>query len=424
MSKYKYSFYNINLKEEGYDVDSDNLYYNVIRGKFAEIPTDINLDNPPKELIDNWFVCPSELDEPSEYVRYQNLVITNEKPRFVGLMITTTMKCNYNCEYCFEKHKGLDMTPEVLQDIKEYIKQEIDRNDKLQRFQICFFGGEPLLRVDVIKEITEFIIPICEERNIDYAPSIVTNGYFLTKKVSAQLQEYKIGYVQVAIDGFKDTYNATRHITTNAYDRVLQNIEESVVPITIRLNVTRHNTDEIIALSKEIVQLSSIQEGRTKVGIERVKDYSNPLQSGFTDDEWLLFRERLLNEIGIKELINGWFMNPTVFYQPCAKIGTRNVILCTDGYLYKCDNDIGDTQKAIGTIKQGIDVDSKINKQYVCSTVNEECKKCKLLPICCGGRCRYEELLYGCKPCNLIKGTTRQNINNSLKTENISIIKV
>lgn len=422
--KYKHSFYNINLKEEGYNVESDNLYYNVISGKFAEIPTDINLDNPPKELIDNWFVVTTDKDEPSEYVSYQKYTITNDYPSFVALVITTTMKCNYNCEYCFEQHKGLDMTPEMLQNMKEYIKNEIDRNTNLKKFQLCFFGGEPLLRLDIIKEISEFVIPICEERNIEYIPNIVSNGYFLTKDVSNQLKDYKITSVQIAIDGFKNTYTAIRHTTNDAYDRVLKNIEESILPINIRLNVTRNNTDEIIALAKEFVQLPSVKDGKNKISLERVKDYSIPLQSGFTDDEWLAFRDRLSKEIDNKEILNKWFRNPTVCYKPCAKVSARTVILCTDGYLYKCENDIGIVSKAIGTIREGINPDNEVNKQYVCSTVNEECKKCKLLPICCGGCCRYEELLYGCKPCKIIKETVRQNINNYLKNDCLATIKV
>ena len=67
-------------------------------------------------------------------------------------------------------------------------------------------------------------------------------------------------------------------------------------------------------------------------------------------------------------------------------------------------------------MKTGVNSDSKVDKMYVKSTITEECMKCKYLPICCGGKCRYEELHFG-KPCKEIKGRFRQNMQDYLTYE-------
>jgi radical SAM protein with 4Fe4S-binding SPASM domain len=95
----------------------------------------------------------------------------------------------------------------------------------------------------------------------------------------------------------------------------------------------------------------------------------------------------------------------------------KAVALCADGYIYRCDNHIGNSKYAIVTIKKGITRNNPIDKEFICSTITEHCLKCKLLPICAGGLCRYEELKKG-KSCELMKGKFKQNMTNYLKYVN------
>jgi uncharacterized protein len=307
------------------------------------------------------------------------------------------------------------MSEETQNDIIAYIKNEIDRNENLKAFHIAWFGGEPLLRLDVIKAISDFVIPYCEEKQIQYNANIVTNGYFLTKEVSQQLKDLQVTNVKIAIDGFAEEYGRIRQISKDAYSKVLQNIENSVIPVNIMLNVTRKNTSEIIDLAKELLLLYSVKSGRTHIGLNRVKEYDASLTNGFTDDEWLEFKNQLLLTLDNNGLANKWFKLPTVALRSCTKLGARNVTLCADGYIYRCDNDTGSIDKAIGTVKQGVDAENKVNKQYVRSTITDICRNCKYLPICCGGSCRYDELYFGCKPCNLVEGKFRQMMQYQIK---------
>ena len=413
--EYKLSVFNINLKSENYEgIESDTLYYNVISGKFAEIPADVNMDNPPQKLITDGFVVPEDVDETENYANAQKKAIADEYPSNTRITVCPTMACNYQCEYCFEHHKSNhSMDAELIADTINYIKTEIDRNPNLKSFGIKWFGGEPLMNIKAIEQISEFVIDYCKQRNIKYSAIIITNGYFYTREVSERLKALKVQSVQIAIDGFADDYAKVRQVSKDAYSRVLQNIESSVIPVIVRINVNRQNKDIIPELVRELSKLPSVQSGFNRIMVARVKEYCKSLTYGFTDEEWLDFR-KCYKEI---QDVLPTILEPSTLF-PCGHIQKRNIIISADGLLYRCDNHIGNNNYVIGSLKEGIRVNN-IDNAYVCSTITEDCKSCKYLPICAGGRCRYEELYQG-KNCLLILERFRQNMQNYIRYAGIS----
>ena len=408
------------MVKEGYVEKMEGVtpVYNTLRGKFGYIPKDIDLDNSPEQLLKEGFIVPSALDEPMQYKQNQEKAMREEYPKHLLLEICPTMKCNYNCSYCFEKNKTVDMTEEVLKDTLAYIKREIDSNQNLQSVNIKWFGGEPTLpqSLKIIRKISKYVMKWCKELNLKYTASMISNGYNLTNEVTEELYNLKVQLIQVALDGFEDTYNQLRVAPKDAYKRVVDNIEQSVVPIVIRLNTTRNNKDEIIELAKSLSGLSSIKSGKNRLVISRVKEYSPTLQYGFTDREWLEFREKYID---LKDYmsVEHIFDLGKCRLCPCSRLQLKAVALCADGYIYRCDNHIGNSKYAIGTIKTGMTKNNPIDKEFICSTITENCLKCKMLPICAGGLCRYEELKKG-KSCELMKGKFKQNMTNYLKYVN------
>ena len=417
MKKYKESFYNIHLKEEGYLEGSDipdNLVYNTMSGKFGTL-SDIDFDNPPKHLVYNRFLVNSDLDEVESYSTRQQKLMLEDKPKRIELNILTTLNCSYRCEYCIEPcDKDTDISNDMIKSYIEYIRNEIDRNENLKTLTIQWFGGEPLLRMDVIREISQFVIPYCQKRNIKYNAYIFTNGYLYSKSISEELREYRVKYVQITLDGYEDTYNRFKHPPKDAYARVFQNIEDSVIPVVVRLHATRKNTDEIISFSKYLSEtpwiIEKIKKKTLCIFINRVLEHSNNLKYGFTDTEWLEFRERAI-DTAFSEHIRNSFLHQTFksHTYSCPFLQSRNVMLCPDGNLYRCDRYFGLKEHSVGTIKEGVDFDCNANKAFVSSTIDEDCKKCKLLPVCGGDYCRYEFIHNG-KKCALVKGEFKQNL--------------
>ena len=417
--KYKESKYNIRLKEAGYldgmDV-SEDLVYNTMSGQLGVFPRTVNLINPPTKAIKNHFVIPENVDETDNYINFSHNFINDNNPQSVILTVATTFRCNYHCSYCFEQcDRTIDLSESTLTDYIHYIKKEIDENPNLKYFRIIWFGGEPLLRFDVIERISDFVIPYCDEKGIKYSAGVISNGYLLTKEVSAKLNNLRIKSIQITFDGFEETYNKYRKPPRNAYETVLNNIKNSVIPVIIRLHVLRDNRDEIEELAKFFDKMASSSNVIKEIWIHQVWDYTDKQDYILSKVEWIEYRNRvsMISDRIRKNLLSNDIYKPT--YRSCRYVSKRNVILAPDGYLYKCDNNMGLQHTAVGTIKDGIWADCNNYTNYVSLSIDDECRNCILLPVCNGGSCRYETILYMEKNCDHMKNRFKQNIQFLVK---------
>lgn len=412
MFNWKHSIYNINLKEEGYPNAKENEYYNTLMGKFAVIPKDVDLDNPPEEL--KGFLVPSEINQ-AEIIKSQQIKAFEEHTTHISLLITVSSKCNYHCEYCFQgsHNNGINMTDATVADTISYIKKEIDNNDKLKSLGVTFFGGEPLMNMNAIRTISNSLLDYTKEKGITYRAAIDTNGFFLTSDISKELKELGVVKAQIAFDGFEDFYNTTRKAPKDAYKRVLKNIEESVLPIIIRVNVTKKNQDETKELIRYLYSLESIKNGKDKVSIMRVSVYSGESDCNFTDKEWLQFREGFTDLLDVADA-STLFKLPSAAPFGCAMLQKHNVVIGVEGNLYRCDRQSCEKGKEIGDLKNGINENCEIEKAFRSSVLDDKCMKCKYMPICGGDSgCRLEYFGKG-KNCGFIKDQFKQNMQNYL----------
>ena len=69
--------------------------------------------------------------------------------------IITSNECNLNCEYCQnEPHPDLPITPNwKINEIQDFIGKDPNPD-------IAFYGGEPLINMNLIKEISVLIWPL------------------------------------------------------------------------------------------------------------------------------------------------------------------------------------------------------------------------------------------------------------------------
>ena len=413
MSKYKQSFYNINLVKEGYVQGTDEgitPYYNVLRGKFGYIPDDINLNNPPQNLIKEGFIVPRDFNEAERYKQGQLQAFQVEHIEQMNLLITVSERCNYKCAYCFQgsHDNGKDMQEDTINDTIAYIKNAIDTNSILKKLVVTFFGGEPLLNMNAIRKISNFLLSYTKDKGIEYYSCIDTNGFYLTQDVSKELKDLGVKKAQIAFDGFESFYARIRKAPLTSFNRVIANIENSAIETLIRVNTTKKNQEEVKDLIDYLYSLNAVKEGRATVTIMRVALYTDNPNYDFTDKEWLDFRQTFTKYFK--------YDNPEKFfpllqacYMGCPMLLKQNVVIGADGLLYRCDRQVGIKEKAIGTLKDGIDNSSEVEKEFRSSILDNACLNCKYLPICTGGRCKYERIKQG-KNCDLIKGQFRQSM--------------
>ena len=137
---------------------------------------------------------------------FSNEYLSSFSSKLLNLIILPTEDCNFRCSYCYEKHiKGI-MSKNIINRIKLFLSQTLPR---LEYLQIEWFGGEPLLAIHVIKDISKHIITQ-NINNTKISQSITTNGYLLSKSMFKDLLSNGINDYQITLDGPPDIHNETR----------------------------------------------------------------------------------------------------------------------------------------------------------------------------------------------------------------------
>src|SRR5699024_5938565 len=120
-----------------------------------------------------------------------------------------TLSCNFGCPYCYEEPKSGFMSEEVQKSILDMITEAAKRRKDIS---VTWYGGEPLIAKDIIFNMSEKIINICEENDCDYSSYIVTNGYLVTDEIIENFKKYKITGAQITIDGPPEIHNSRRFL--------------------------------------------------------------------------------------------------------------------------------------------------------------------------------------------------------------------
>lgn len=125
------------------------------------------------------------------------MAVTEHSEILVGpfeCAIDITNKCNYRCKHCYNASGENSVIDNELSDDEflDFIKNLAN----LHIYNICFCGGEPLLRLDLVLESAN----ILKSKGVPFI-SIVSNGYFWNDDVARRIKESGINRVQISLDG-------------------------------------------------------------------------------------------------------------------------------------------------------------------------------------------------------------------------------
>lgn len=404
----KKSYYNVPINQ-----GENILLYNTITGGFGEITDkytsiynssdifDLELESDVEKIAfietmrDNGFLVDSNLNE----VNVRNL--KSKLMRFTnnsfGLTIAPTLNCNMNCPYCYEKKDDFIMDEAIQDALMKFISETYKAN-RFNHLDISWYGGEPTLAMDVIKNLTYKMLEFCKENAIEYSSAMVTNGLLISKELSMELCELKISNIQITVDGTESTHNMRRipKYEVNSFTKIIENIENirGNISISIRVNVDTTNVDECKKLIDFFVDKKFYRDG--------ISFYFAPVSSeiGECNYDNTCFSKQEFGEIesGLIEYISRYedkinlsILKPPVLSGTMCGFTSPNAYVCgPHGELYKCWNEIGQKEKTVGNIHKGIILNSE-NIKWLQYELEEPCKKCKMVNLCNGG-CPYEKM--------------------------------
>lgn len=381
----KLSNYNLKL-----DLNSRYVIYNTISRKYILIDSskkedieallnnlnkdryEISEGESLKKFIKNGMIVDDELNEFNKITYLFNKAKYQEN-RFI-LIISPTLDCNFRCPYCFEERRDSYITDETIESLIELVKKV---SKKVKTLQVCWFGGEPLLQYEKIKEITMDFKQICEKEGCSYYSTMTTNGYLFTDEIIDELGALGIKKIQITLDGDREYHNKKRPFKDGGgtFDKILENImkvTDKDVAVILRINVDEENANSIPQLlelipeekrKKIIVNICNIFQNPKKVGL--MDFFKDAIDKGY---QFKLFRNNY-------ELCEGSFIN-SITVQPDGKITPCQMCLEKGLHFGKIKKD-----GSINITKQ-----SDFYKFRATSSLeNESCQKCNKFPLCLGG---------------------------------------
>lgn len=172
------------------------------------------------------------------------------------LIIFPTEACNFRCVYCYETFKNNRMEPNVVTAIKNFIRLRI--ND-LNHLAVSWFGGEPLLALDILEDISKHIQLLLKKNpKVNYFSDITTNAYLLNPSTFQKLVNLGIRQYQISFDGPRDLHDKKRILTSGkgTFDRIWNNLvsirdTNEKFTILVRLHLDTDNYPHISGFIEE-----------------------------------------------------------------------------------------------------------------------------------------------------------------------------
>ncbi len=334
---------------------------------------------------------------------YENYVYDFTKRQTVvkALCLHIAHDCNLACKYCFaeegEYHgRRALMSLEVGKKALDFL---VANSGNRINLEVDFFGGEPLMNWQVVKELVEYGRSLEEPNNKKFRFTLTTNGVLLDDEI-LEFANREMANIVLSIDGRKEIHDKMRPFRggQGSYDLIVpkfQKVAESREQerYYVRGTFTHNNLD----FSKDVLHLADL--GFKQISVEPVvagpeDDYA------ITEEDLPVLMEEydtLAREM-VRRRKEGKGFNFFHFMidlegGPCVAkrlsgcgSGTEYLAVTPWGDLYPCHQFVGNEKFLMGNVKEGI-LRTDIRDEFKCCNVyaKEKCRKCFAKFYCSGG---------------------------------------
>lgn len=318
-----------------------------------------------------------------------------------ALCIHIAHTCNLNCSYCFAsqgKYHG-DRALMSLDVGKRALDFLIENSGTRTNLEVDFFGGEPLMNFDVVKQMVAYARQREKECGKNFRFTLTTNGMLIDDDV-IDFANREMSNVVLSLDGRKEVHDRYRvdYAGNGSWEQIVPKFQKLVDArghknYYMRGTFTHANPDFL----EDIKEMLSL--GFTELSMEPVVCAPDD-PSALTEEDLPIVMEQYekLAELMMARRKEG---KPFTFYHymidlkggPCiykrisgCGSGTEYMAVTPWGDLYPCHQFVGDDKFRLGNIWDGVDnaaVQSEFAKCNVYS--RKECRDCWARLYCSGG---------------------------------------
>ena len=334
---------------------------------------------------------------------YQNYIVDFKKRETVvkALCLHIAHDCNLACQYCFaeegEYHgRRALMSFEVGKKALDFL---VANSGNRRNLEVDFFGGEPLMNWEVVKQLVEYGRSLEEPYNKKFRFTLTTNGVLLNDEVE-EFCNREMSNVVLSLDGRKEINDRMRPSRNgkSSYDLIVPKFQKlagsrNQMNYYVRGTFTRNNLD----FSEDALHFADL--GFQQMSIEPVVSMPEEPYSIREEDLPKIMEEydKLAVEY-IKRKKEGRGFNFFHFMidlqqGPCVAkrlsgcgSGTEYLAVTPWGDLYPCHQFVGEEEFLMGNVDTGV-TNTKIRDEFKLCNVyaKEKCRDCFARFYCSGG---------------------------------------
>lgn len=407
--QYKNNGYNIVLDVCSGSVHVvDDLVYDVI-ALYEELNRDAIVKRLPQYPEEEILEACEEIESLKEAGQlftedtYKDAIIDFKKRKTVvkALCLHIAHDCNLACKYCFagegEYHGDRSlMSYEVGKKALDFL---IANSGNRVNLEVDFFGGEPLMNFQVVKDLVAYGRSKEKEYNKKFRFTLTTNGVLLDDEVM-EFANKEMANVVLSIDGRKEIHDFMRPTRNGkgSYDLVIDKFKKLAemrkqTNYYVRGTFTHYNLD----FSKDVLHLADL--GFKQISAEPVVATDEQPYAIKEEDLPKLFAEY---DVLAKEMVerekagkgfNFFHFMIDLTGGPClykrlsgCGSGTEYLAVTPWGDLYPCHQFVGIEQFKLGNVDTGIEKTELVDEFKLCNVyAKEKCKDCFARFYCSGG---------------------------------------
>ena len=309
--------------------------------------------------------------------------------------------CNLNCSYCFAsqgKYHGERalMSYEVGKRALDFL---IENSGTRRNLEVDFFGGEPLMNFDVVKQLVAYARSIEKEKNKNFRFTLTTNGVLVDDDV-IEFSNREMSNVVLSLDGRKEVHDSYRvdYAGNGSWEKIVPKFQKFVnarggknyymrgtfthanpdfledIKTMLDLGFSELSMEPVVAASDDPAALT---EADKPVVMKQYEDLAKLMLERDKEGKSFTFYHYMIDLKGgpcIYKRISG-----------CGS-GTEYMAVTPWGDLYPCHQFVGDEKFKLGDIWSGVN-NKKIQDEFASCNVyaREECRDCWARLYCSGG---------------------------------------
>ncbi len=316
-----------------------------------------------------------------------------------ALCLNVAHACNMKCRYCFASQGDFGMETGLmsLETGKRALDYLMEQSGSIRNLEVDFFGGEPLLVADMLKQLVAYGRELESQWNKHINFTLTTNSLLINDDIIEFVLAENISVI-LSLDGRPETNDRHRILNngTGTYDLILPNIKKMVdskpVSYYIRGTFTQKNLD----FSEDLRHIAEL--GFDSISLEPAVGDNNGYSIQEENLERVLVEYERLTDVLYEYMRSGrkidfFHYNLNLQKGPClAKrlsgcgAGKEYLVVIPNGDIYPCHQFVGEKDFIMGNIFNG-HLDERLQKLFSQNHLQKksECQRCWARYFCGGG---------------------------------------